>query len=348
MRGRTPRIGALYALGMLLALVVAACDGTSSVARPTATLTAHPSPTATTAATQTPTAPNPPAINATIAYLYDPLTGAVYLSRNADQEVAMASTTKIMTALVAITYGNLDAPITIGQDAVDVPAGSSLAFLKQGDKIALRDLLYGLLLPSGDDAAVAIADGVAGSQGNFVALMNVEAVLLGLVHTHYTDVHGLDAPNCDYAHLTGYNANCLYTTATDLAHLAAFAMQSKVFAQIVATPKYSLAATATHGTYVWDTTNELLSTFAYQGAVATGVKTGQENAAGECLVFSAAGPSVDLLGVVLHDGEFDAADPNEYYWRFEDAAVLLKWEIDQQLAAAPAGSSTPTPTSTAP
>jgi len=330
---------------MLIALAAAACDGTSSAGPAAATRTPHPTATATVAPTQPPAAPKPPAINAPIAYLFDPATGAVYLSRNADEEVAMASTTKIMTALVAITYGKLDATITIGSDVlVPVEAGGSNASLRVGDKLTLRDLLYALLLPSGDDAAVAIADGVAGSEANFVPLMNAEALLLGLVHTHYTDVHGLDAPNCDYVHLTGYNAKCLYTTATDLANLAAFAMQSKLFAQIVATPEYKLGATSTHGEYVWDTTNELLTTFAYQGAVATGIKTGQENAAGECLVFSAAGPYGHLLGVVLHDGNFDDPNPNEYYWRFEDAAALLKWGIDQQHAVAQTG--TPTPTAT--
>jgi serine-type D-Ala-D-Ala carboxypeptidase (penicillin-binding protein 5/6) len=327
-----PRKGTLYALCALLALVVAACDGTSSATHPAATQTARSSPTSTIAPTQTPTAPKPPTINAPIAYLYDPLTGAVYLSRNADQEVAMASTTKIMTALVAITYGKLDTLITVGADAVGVPSGSSLAFLKEGDKIPLRDLLYALLLPSGDDAAVAIADGVAGSQANFVALMNAEAALLGLTHTHYTDVHGLDAPGCDYAHLTGFDPKCLYTTAADLAHLAAFAMRSPLFATVVGTPEYTLAATATHAAYDWSSTNDLFSSFAYDGV--TGVKTGSEVASGYCLVFSAARAQGHLLGVVLHDGNFDDPDPNEYFWRFMDATTLLDWGFSQQLAVA--------------
>ncbi len=332
MRGRSPRKHALYALGMLLALVVVACDGSSSAGHPAATQTPHPTATSTLAPTQNPTVPKPPTINAPIAYLFDPATGVVYLSHNADQEVAMASTTKIMTALVAITYGKLDATITIGADAVGVPSGSSLAFLQQGDKIPLRDLLYALLLPSGDDAAVAIADGVAGSQATFVALMNAEAALLGLTHTHYTDVHGLDAPNCDYAHLAGYEANCLYTTAADLAHLAAFAMRSPLFAAIVGTPEYKLPATGEHAVYDWSSTNDLFTSYAYDGI--TGVKTGSEVASGYCLVFSATRAQGHLLGVVLHDGNFDDPDPDEYFWRFTDAATLLDWGFAQQLAVA--------------
>jgi D-alanyl-D-alanine carboxypeptidase (penicillin-binding protein 5/6) len=331
-RGRSSRMYALYALCMLLALVAAACDGSASAVRNAATQTPRPSPTSTVAPTQTPIAPKPPAINAPIAYLFDPLTGTVYLSRDADREVAMASTTKIMTAVVAITYGKLDTPITVGADAVGVPSGSSLAFLKEGDKVPLRDLLYALLLPSGDDAAVAIADGVAGSQATFVALMNAEAALLGLTHTHYTDVHGLDAPGCDYAHLTGYKANCLYTTAADLAHLAAFAMRSPLFAAIVGTPAYQLAATGAHAAYDWSSTNDLFSSYAYDGV--TGVKTGSEVASGYCLVFSATRAQGHLLGVVLHDGNFDDPNPDEYFWRFADAATLLDWGFAQQLAVA--------------
>jgi D-alanyl-D-alanine carboxypeptidase (penicillin-binding protein 5/6) len=333
---------ALYAACALVALVIAACDGTASATGPAATQTPSRPTAATTATTptQSPTAPAPPAIQAPIAYLFDPLTGAIYLTRDADQEVAMASTTKIMTAVVAITYGKLDAPITISADAASLsPSEFSIAFLRAGDQVPLRDLLYALLLPSGDDAAIAIAEGVAGSQAGFVALMNLEAAFLGLTHTHYTDVHGLDAPGCDYTQLQGLDTACNYTSAADLAHLAAFAMRSSLFATIVATPDYALAASATHTSYDWHTTNQLLTNFAYQGATATGVKTGSEVAAGECLVFSAAGPYGHLLGVVLHDGDFGVA--GEGTWRFADASALLKWGVDQQVAVAQRWSSIP-------
>jgi D-alanyl-D-alanine carboxypeptidase len=239
----------------------------------------------------------------------------------------MASTTKIMTALVAIAYGKLDGLITVGADALLPPSEASLAFLRQGDRLTLRDLLYGLLLPSGDDAAIAIADGVAGSQANFVALMNMEAALLGLTHTHYTDVHGLDPDACNYTVLQGFNRDCHYTTARDLAHLAAFAMQSPLFARIVSTPHYDLPADADHGDYSWQTTNKLLSVYAFPGI--TGVKTGFTGAAGHCLVSAAARAYGHLLSVVLNDGDA-STDPTV----FTDSAALLEWGFAQQAAVA--------------
>jgi D-alanyl-D-alanine carboxypeptidase len=273
-------------------------------------------------------APPPPVISAQIAYLLDPETGAVYLCHgDVDREVAMASTTKIMTALVAISYGKLDNLITVGADALLPPSEASLAFLRQGDRLTLRDLLYGLLLPSGDDAAIAIADGVAGSEANFVALMNMEAALLGLTHTHYTDVHGLDPATCDYGALQGFNPACHYTTARDLAHLAAFAMRSPLLARIVSTPLYNLAADTTHGDYSWQTTNKLLSAYAFPGIA--GIKTGFTGAAGHCLVSAAARPYGHLLSVVLNDGDA-STDPTV----FTDSAALLDWGFAQQAAAA--------------
>src|SRR5690242_14931161 len=201
-----------------------------------------------------------PKIYASAAYLIDTRTGEVFYAKNALKEVAMASTTKIMTAIVALTFGKPDQKITIGPDAFAQQNGeNSVAFLSKGDVLTLHDLLYALLLPSGDDAAVAIADGVAGSQDNFVRLMNLEAALLGLDHTHYANVHGLDAPNH-------------YTTVGDLARIASIAMNNfPIFAEVVRTPTYTLTTTL-HGQYTWQTTNELLTTFAYKGV--TGVKTG--------------------------------------------------------------------------
>lgn len=257
-----------------------------------------------------------PALGAPIAYLADPYTGVVYLSRGADRPVAMASTTKIMTALVAITYADLDATVTIGWDATppaiqQIEPEASLAYLHQGDKLTLRELLYALLLPSGDDAAAAIADAVAGSQPAFVARMNAEAAILGLDHTRYADVHGLDAP--------GH-----YTTAHDLAVLSAAAMRSPTFAGVVSTAVYKLPATADHATYTWATTNALLRGTGYPGL--TGIKTGFTGDAGHCLVFAAERAYGHLLGVVLDDGD----DPA----RFDDATALLNWGFDQQLAMA--------------
>ncbi len=248
-----------------------------------------------------------PLLTARIALLVDPVTGQVYLAQNAGIETPMASTTKIMTALVAISFGNLDQRITVGADAAALSGTeASVAGLQQGETYTLRELLYALLLPSGDDAAVAIADGIAGSQDRFVRLMNLEAALLGLGHTHYADVHGLDAP--------GH-----YTTARDLAALTEVALRSPVVAQVVATPVYTVTANAAHGAHTWKTTDLLLSTERYPGVL--GVKTGFTGGAGYCLVFTATRPYGRLLGVVL-------GEPNEQA-RFDDAAALLAWGFAQ-------------------
>jgi D-alanyl-D-alanine carboxypeptidase (penicillin-binding protein 5/6) len=242
-----------------------------------------------------------PAIQAAAAILLNPATNQVYFARNADDERAMASTTKIMTAVTALTFGQLNQRITVGSDATALQNGiSSVAGLRYGDVLTLHDLLYALLLPSGDDAAVVIADGIAGSQASFVAMMNMEAQLLGLHHTHYSDVHGLDAPNH-------------YTTARDLAMLAEYAMRFSAFTQTVATPRW-----IEPGYAPWDTTNLLLTTSAYPGV--TGIKTGYTGQAGGCLVFSATHAGHPLLGVVLGD-----PGDNGDMARFTDAAALLTW-----------------------
>jgi D-alanyl-D-alanine carboxypeptidase (penicillin-binding protein 5/6) len=254
----------------------------------------------------------PPSVSATAYLVMNPQTGTVYLAHNAKAELPMASTTKIMTALVALTFGKLSQRITVGADATALEGtDASVAHMRLGDTLTLHELLYALLLPSGDDAAVVIADGVAGSQARFVGLMNLEAALLGLTHTHYANVHGLDAP--------GH-----YSTAADLATLARTAMRYPAFAQVVATAKYALSETADHGDYTWTTTNELLSARPYPGA--TGVKTGFTGNAGECLVFSASRPSGDILGVELGEPNDDA--------RFTDATALLNWGFAVEYAGA--------------
>ncbi len=251
------------------------------------------------------TGPTPPPLSATAAALYDATTGTTLLTLSPDKSVPMASTTKIMTAVVALTYGQLDQMITVGPDAYAIENdGTSVAGLRLGEKLSLQELLYCLMLPSGDDAAIAIADGVAGSQAHFVALMNLEAGLLGLSHTHYANPHGLDA----LEH---------YTSASDLVRLTEFAMQSPTFAQVVQTPSITLLATATHHQLELVNTNELLRTerFAYDGAI--GIKTGYTGGAGYCLVFMAKRSTGTLIGVVLGEPAYDG--------RFTDATALLNW-----------------------
>lgn len=236
----------------------------------------------------------------------------------------MASTTKIMTAVVALTYGRLDQTIRVGADAVKIESqGTSICGLALNETLTLRELLYCLMLPSGDDAAIAIADGVGGSEDGFVALMNLEAGLLGLSHTHYANPHGLDK--------AGH-----YTTAADLIKLTEYAVRSPTFAKIVSTPTITLPATAKHHKYLLTNTNELLpgEPFAYRGAI--GVKTGYTGGAGYCLVFMAARPQGTLIGVVLGEPVYTA--------RFTDAAALLTWGYAQLPTSAPQPAATATAT----
>lgn len=255
----------------------------------------------------------PPPIHATATYLLDADTHHVLVNINGQKRLPMASTTKIMTALLAIQQGNLDHIVTIHQDAVDEVKkhdGSS-AQLVEGDHIRLRDLLYGLMLPSGDDAAISIADTIGGSPTGFVRSMNTYAHQLHLTHTHYDNPDGLT-----YQLPDGQPDPYHYTTAADLAQLTRVALQNPLFAQIVQLQRYVLSPTSTHHGYTWETTDNLLSQ--YSGV--TGVKTGYTVEAGYCLVFSATNhTSHHLIGVILHDSD-DHTDQ-----RFTDAQTLLDW-----------------------
>lgn len=299
-----------------------------ATATPAPTFTPTLAPTATLPAIATPvigaTAPIPAHFE---GYVFDPLTGRVLLSRNSADEVAMASTTKIMTAVVAILFGNVNRVITVQPDVLNIESDASKMYVFPGEKYTLHDLLYGLLLPSGDDAAVAIADGVFGSQTACIAEMNAVAHWLKLTHTHYIDDSGLtQAPD--------YN----YTSAADLARLAQFAMSLPLFRQIVATPLYTLPQTAQHGPHHLVNTNILLQDA--PGLGIDGVKTGFTQAAGHCLVLDARKNGHEIIAVVLGEGLDNA--------RFIDGAALVAWawQEEGQSATAPSLTLTPLPTPT--
>ncbi len=262
----------------------------------------------------------PPAVDSSTAYLLDADTGSVLVNVNSQQRLPMASTTKIMTAIIAIEKGDPNMIVTIKQDALDEVRknNGSSAQLVVGDKIRLLDLLYGLMLPSGDDAATAIADAVGGSSANFVVMMNDYAHRLHLNQTHYINPDGLTyklpdgKPNLDH-----------YTSAADLVHLTRYALANSLFAQIVELQRYVLNPTTDHHAYTWETTDTLLSF--YPGA--TGVKTGYTVEAGYCLVFSATNAGHHLIGALLQ-----GKDANQ---RFVDAKALLNWAFALPLLPPP-------------
>ena len=252
----------------------------------------------------------PPAITASESILMDEDTGHILYESNGERPVPMASTTKIMTALIAIQAGDLNTLVTIHQDAVNevILNNGSSAKLHAGDQLTLKDLLYGLMLPSGDDAAIAIADSVGGSTSNFVHLMNLFAYRLHLFQTHFINPDGLTYYDANRQPIPGH-----YTAPYDLVRLASYAMAIPLFAQIVRTQHYSLPAIPAHQSYTWENTNLLLTTY----AGATGIKTGFTLEAGECLVFSATHSGHHLIGVVFHS--INATH------RFNDAKILLNW-----------------------
>ena len=217
-------------------------------------------------------------LNSRIAVAYDRKSGNVIWGKNENKRTAMASTTKIMTAIILIENADLNQTITISAKAGGT--GGSRLGLKKDDKITLNDLLYGLMLKSGNDAAVAIAETVGGSVQGFAELMNAKAQELGLENTHYVTPHGLDNPEH-------------YTTAYELAKLADYAMKNEIFSKVVGTKNYTV--TINGYPKAISNTNELLG---YLNGV-NGVKTGFTNNAGRCLVTSINRDGFEIITVVL-------------------------------------------------
>ncbi len=227
-------------------------------------------------------------LSAAGAVLINADTGSVIYEHNAYEQRAMASTTKIMTALLTAEAGNLDERFTADSYAIKVE-GTSMG-LREGDIVTRRALLYGMLLPSGNDAANAAAVSVSGSMSEFVKLMNKKAGELGLKDTHFANPSGLDAQ--------GH-----YTTAYDLAMLARAALENPVFAEIC---KCSSARVEFgNPPYMRTLSNSNKMLWQYEGCV--GVKTGFTDNARRCLVTAAERNGVHLIAVTLSDAN-DWAD----------------------------------------
>lgn len=199
----------------------------------------------------------------------------------ARQRMGMASTTKIMTALVAIEAMPLSTPVTVTEESVGVE-GSSV-YLAKGETLSLYQLLTCVLLESANDAATAVAVAVGGSVANFAQMMNQKAESLGLLNTHFSNPHGLD----DEEH---------YTTAEDLALITAEALDNDVFRSIVST--YRATVPSPKGERLLINHNRLLRS--YEGCI--GVKTGFTKSSGRCLVSAAERDGIRLIAVTLDDG----------------------------------------------
>ena len=219
-----------------------------------------------------------PNINSRAAIVIDRKTKTILYGKAETEKRKMASTTKIMTAMIVIENSNLDDIVTVSKKSAQT--GGSRLGLKYGDTITVHDLLYGLLLRSGNDSAIALAEYIGGSVEEFASMMNKKAQELGLTNTHFVTPHGLDDDNH-------------YTTAFDLAILTDYALNNKTFANYVATKSCTIYINGYPKNLT--NTNELLGNL--NGVY--GVKTGFTNGANRCLVTACKRDNLDIICVVL-------------------------------------------------
>lgn len=242
--------------------------------------------------------PNNLELNSRSCVVIDRLSKTILYGKNEKNKVKMASTTKIMTAIVVLENYALDTTVEVSKKAAGT--GGSRLGLKTGDKITIRDLLYGLLLCSGNDAAVCLAESVAGGIPEFSNLMNAKAQKLGLSNTHFESPHGLDSPEH-------------YTTAYELALLSDYALKNSTFLNIVGTKNYTVTINGYPKTL--SNTNELLGNL--DGVY--GIKTGFTNGANRCLVTSCKRGNMDIICVVL------GADTKNF--RTKDSIKLIEYSF---------------------
>ena len=233
--------------------------------------------------------------------------GRLLWSRGLNTERPMASVTKVMTALIVIRAGDLNRTITIPSAVVTYVRkyDASNAGLRPGDKLTADQLLYGLLLPSGADAAYALAEAYGPGIGPFIAKMNAVAKLMGMTRTHFSNFDGLPYPT-EYSN---------YSTAANLLTLGRAAMSSPVFRSIVDQRTHRISAGSGHHAYLWRNLNPLLGH--YPGAI--GIKPGYTAAAGQCLLFEATRNGYSVIGVTLDSpGSINTVNA-------DDATRILNW-----------------------
>lgn len=240
-----------------------------------------------------------PNLNSRACVVIDRKTNIILFGKNENSKKKMASTTKIMTATIIIENCNLSDTVTISKKAAGT--GGSRLGLKCGDKITVLDLLYGLMLRSGNDAAVALAEYAGGDINNFSELMNKKADELGLNNTHFETPHGLDSDEH-------------YTTAYELALLSNYALNNSTFAKIVGTKNHTITINGYSKNL--SNTNELLGNM----AGVYGIKTGFTNGANRCLVTSCKRNDIDIICVVL------GADTKKF--RTIDSIKLINYVFD--------------------
>jgi serine-type D-Ala-D-Ala carboxypeptidase (penicillin-binding protein 5/6) len=249
-------------------------------------------------------ASGPTGILAPEAAVADAQDGDILWARDPAAERPVASITKVMTALVVLGSGRLDREVEV-PSAVRwyvIENDASSAGLRPGDRLSAGQLLYAMLLPSGADAAYALAQVYGPGSAAFVARMNTVAWRLGMRHTRFTNFDGLPYPTRDANH----------STAADLIRLGRAAMAWPAFRQVVGTREYRLGRAAGHGSYYWRNPNPLIGR-----PGVTGIKGGWTTAAGQCLLFEARRGGTSLIGVVLDESSLGHV--------VRDASRLLDW-----------------------
>lgn len=212
--------------------------------------------------------------------LMDIDSGRILASKNMNSPKLIASITKIMTAIIVIENANLDRIITVGDEVLSM-YGSNI-YIEVGEEISVKDLLYGLILRSGNDAAITLAKNTAGID-NFVTLMNKKAKEIGMSNTIFNNPHGLDEDTQNYS------------TAYDMALLSSYAYKNEIFKEISGCKKWSTQTNKK--TYIWFNRNKMLNLYSY----ATGGKTGYTPKAGRTLVTTASKNNLNLTIVTLND-----------------------------------------------
>lgn len=249
--------------------------------------------------------------SATSAILMDTDNNRIIYANNIHNVRSVASISKIMTAILAIELGNLEDEITIG-DEINSAYGSGI-YIKQGEILTLKDLIYGLMLRSGNDAALAIAHRVGGSVEEFVEAMNEKAKEIGMKNTTFNNPSGLDEDKGNYS------------TAYDMAILTSYAMQNETFRKITKTKNYKLKTNLNY--YDWHNKNKLLNSYKY----ATGGKTGYTKIAKRTLVTTASKDGVNLVAVTLNDGNDFQDHKNlfeEAFNEYKNYSILKKGNIN--------------------
>ena len=238
-------------------------------------------------------------ISATSAILMDIDSGRILYSKNKDEKRLIASITKIMTSVIALEKGKLNDEYQAGEEILEM-YGTSI-YLEYNEKMKLEDLLYGLMLRSGNDAAVVIANNISKDEASFVKLMNAKAKKLGMSNTSFSNCHGLDEKTKNYS------------TAYDMAKLSSYAYNNfKEYRKIVGTKKYIVQTK--NKSYLWYNRNKLLSSYEY----CTGGKNGYTPSAGRTLVTTAKKNNLNLTVVTLNDGAEYVTHKNLYEYAFNN------------------------------